>query len=82
MMATLVVNARAQLSRLIHSHCMSAALLAERIGVGADVQQALPFAFDRYDGGGLPKGARGEAIPIPCGSLSSPTWSRSTTGPT
>ena len=63
-MSALFVNARGQLSRLIHSHCMSAALLAERIGLGTDVQQALPFAFERYDGGGLPKGVRGEAIPI------------------
>ena len=63
-MSALFVNARGQLSRLIHSHCMSAALLAERIGLGTDVQQALPFAFERYDGGGLPKGTRGEDIPV------------------
>ncbi len=45
--ATLFVNARGQLSRLIHSHCTSASLLAERIGLGADVQQALRFTFER-----------------------------------
>jgi HD-GYP domain-containing protein (c-di-GMP phosphodiesterase class II) len=63
-MATLFANARGQLSRLIHSHCTSAALLADRIGLGPDVQAALGFAFERYDGGGLPDGAHGEQIPI------------------
>jgi HD-GYP domain-containing protein (c-di-GMP phosphodiesterase class II) len=64
LMATLFVNARGQLSQLIHSHCMSAALLAERLGLGADVKEALAFGFERYDGGGLPAGAHGDAIPI------------------
>ncbi|MCV7444530.1 HD domain-containing protein [Mycobacterium paraense] len=64
MMATLFVNARGQLSRLIHSHCTSAALLADRIGLGPDVQASLAFAFERYDGGGLPSGARGDEIPV------------------
>lgn len=64
MMATLLVNARGQISRMIHSHCTSAALLAERLGLGADVQAALACAFERYDGGGLPAGISGEAIPI------------------
>lgn len=63
-MATLFANARGQLSRLIHSHCASAALLADRIGLGPDVQAALAFAFERYDGGGLPAGAHGDQIPI------------------
>lgn len=63
-MATLFVNARGQLSQMIHSHCMSAALLADRIGLGPNVQAALAFTFERYDGGGLPTGARGDAIPV------------------
>ena len=63
-MAALFVNARGQLSRLIHSHCASAALLAERMGLGADVQHALGFTFERFDGGGLPAGAEGESIPV------------------
>ncbi|WP_236981400.1 MULTISPECIES: HD domain-containing phosphohydrolase [Mycobacterium] len=63
-MATLFADARGRLSELIHSHCMSAALLADRIGLGPNVQAALGFAFERYDGGGLPTGARGEQIPI------------------
>src|SRR5262245_13488551 len=55
-MASLFVNARGQLARLIHSHCSSAGMLAERLGLSADVQSALGFTFERYDGGGLPAG--------------------------
>ena len=44
-MATLFANARGQLSRLIHSHCTSAALLADRIGLGPDVQASLVVRF-------------------------------------
>jgi HD-GYP domain-containing protein (c-di-GMP phosphodiesterase class II) len=63
-MAALLINARGQLSRLIHSHCVSAALLADRIRLSPDVAAALAFTFERYDGGGLPSGAHGDAIPI------------------
>jgi HD-GYP domain-containing protein (c-di-GMP phosphodiesterase class II) len=62
--ATLYANARGHISQLIHSHCTSAALLAEHIGLDADVQTALRHTFERFDGGGLPAGASGEAIPI------------------
>jgi HD-GYP domain-containing protein (c-di-GMP phosphodiesterase class II) len=34
------------------------------MGLSADVQIALRFTFERYDGGGLPDGASGDAIPI------------------
>ena len=61
---TLYANARGQISRLIHSHCTSAALLAERIGLSENVQTALRFTFERFDGGGLPNGVQGDAIPI------------------
>jgi HD-GYP domain-containing protein (c-di-GMP phosphodiesterase class II) len=64
-MAALFANARGQLARLVRSHCASATLLAQRIGLSPDVQAALAFAFERYDGGGLPNGARGEDIPLP-----------------
>ncbi|MBS1691386.1 MAG: HD domain-containing protein [Actinobacteria bacterium] len=60
----LYANARGHISRLIHSHCTSAALLAERVGLDPDVQTALRFTFERFDGGGLPGGAGGDAIPI------------------
>jgi len=63
-MTTLYANARGHISQLIHSHCTSAALLAERLGLADDVRTALRFTFERFDGGGLPAGARGDAIPI------------------
>lgn len=63
-MASVMKSARGQLSRMIHSHCTSAGLLADRLGLGPDVRTALRFAFERYDGDGLPTGARGDAIPI------------------
>ncbi|MEO3760987.1 HD domain-containing phosphohydrolase [Mycobacterium sp. B14F4] len=62
--ATLYANARGHISQLIHSHCTSASLLAERIGLDTDVQDAMRYTFERYDGGGLPNGASGEQIPI------------------
>ncbi|OBI06017.1 LuxR family transcriptional regulator [Mycolicibacter heraklionensis] len=62
--SAMVLNARGHLSQLVHSHCTSAALLADRIGLGADVQHALEFTFERYDGRGLPNGASGQAIPL------------------
>ncbi|OBG15058.1 LuxR family transcriptional regulator [Mycolicibacterium celeriflavum] len=62
--ATLYANARGHISQLIHSHCTSAGLLAEHIGLDADVQYALRYTFERFDGGGLPSGASGGAIPV------------------
>ncbi|OBC15418.1 LuxR family transcriptional regulator [Mycobacterium sp. 852013-50091_SCH5140682] len=62
--STLYLDARGHISQLIHSHCTSAALLAQRIGLADDVQTALRHTFERFDGGGLPGGVSGEAIPI------------------
>ena len=62
--STLLMDARGHISKLIHSHCTSAALLAERIGLTPDVQAALRYTFERFDGGGLPQGASGDQIPI------------------
>lgn len=60
----LYADARGNISRLIHSHCSSAGMLAERIGLDDDVRRVLGFTFERFDGGGLPDGAAGDAIPI------------------
>ncbi|WP_102145640.1 HD domain-containing phosphohydrolase [Mycobacterium hubeiense] len=62
--AVLLANARSHLSQMIYSHCTSAGLLADHIGLGPDVQAALTSGFERYDGGGLPAGLSGDAIPI------------------
>ncbi|MGA5467058.1 HD domain-containing phosphohydrolase [Mycobacterium sp. NPDC050041] len=62
--ATLFANARGHIAQLVHSHCISAATLASRIGLGDDVQSAVAYTFERYDGGGLPAGASGAQLPI------------------
>ncbi|KUI25637.1 LuxR family transcriptional regulator [Mycobacterium sp. IS-1742] len=62
--AALYADARGNISRLIHSHCASASMLAERIGLDDDVQRVLGYTFERFDGGGLPGGAAGDAIPV------------------
>ncbi|MYR05293.1 HD domain-containing protein [Gordonia sp. SID5947] len=63
-MATLFRDARGQLATLVHSHCMSAAALARHVGLGPDVERAIAFTYERFDGGGLPAGAAGDDIPI------------------
>ncbi len=62
--AKLFLDARGNLGALMQSHCLSAALLAEEIGLGADVCAALPYAYERWDGSGLPTGAAGSRIPV------------------
>lgn len=64
LMAALVVDARGRIAALIHSHCASAGLLAERLGLSTAVQSALRYTFERFDGAGLPASASGEEIPI------------------
>ncbi|WP_344784966.1 HD domain-containing phosphohydrolase [Microbacterium kribbense] len=63
-LAELFRDARGQLRQLLHSHCSSAAVLARHFGLPDSVQRNLAFTFERYDGGGLPSGCGGEAIPI------------------
>ena len=63
-MTALMRDARGQLGTLIHSHCTSAGALARHIGVGAEVEHALAFTFERFDGAGLPTGASGSELPI------------------
>lgn len=57
-------DARGNLGGLVQSHCLSAALLAEELGLGADVCAALPYAYERFDGSGMPAGAAGDQIPV------------------
>lgn len=63
-LAEMMVDARGHLTQLLHSHCLSASMLAARLGMPRDVQDAIAAAFERYDGRGLPNGLRGEGIPI------------------
>ncbi|MGN8027584.1 HD domain-containing phosphohydrolase [Microbacterium sp. 22242] len=63
-LAALMIDSRGSLGTLLHSHCLSAALLAERLGLPRTVQDAVSAAFERYDGRGLPRALSGDAIPI------------------
>ncbi|HEY5858490.1 MAG TPA: HD domain-containing phosphohydrolase [Aldersonia sp.] len=62
--AAFLVTARSQVARMIHSHCSSAGVLSDRMGLDAQVRHALGYIFERWDGRGLPNGARGEDIPV------------------
>ncbi|MFF2391642.1 HD domain-containing phosphohydrolase [Nocardia sp. NPDC058114] len=44
------------------THCRTAADIADRLGLPDAVRAALPQAFERWDGHGVPGGLRGEAI--------------------
>ncbi len=63
-LAELMRDSRGSLGALLHSHCLSAALLAERLALPRAVQEAVSAAFERYDGRGLPQGLAGDAIPL------------------
>ena len=64
MLLTLMLAPRTQMAALIHSHCLSAGLMAQRIGLDKAVAGAVESAFERWDGSGLPAGRRGEQIPL------------------
>lgn len=46
-------------------HCEVAQRLAERLGFGPDLVRGLGQLYARWDGKGIPKGLRGEAITLP-----------------
>lgn len=61
--AAFLLTARNQVGRLIHSHCSSAGVLSDRMGLDKQVGEALAYVFERWDGRGMPNGVRGEEIP-------------------
>ncbi|MGW4094618.1 HD domain-containing phosphohydrolase [Nocardia sp. NPDC004750] len=61
---TFLVAARGQVATLIQSHCSSARVLSDRMGLDGQVGEALGYVFERWDGRGLPNGSRGEDIPV------------------
>jgi HD-GYP domain-containing protein (c-di-GMP phosphodiesterase class II) len=52
--------------RSIRAHCEVGQMLSRRIGLGDSVLHALGYAFERWDGKGLPNGIAGEEIPASC----------------
>lgn len=49
----------------ILAHCSVNARLAERLGLGTDVRDALKDSFAQWNGKGIPAGVRGGEIPLP-----------------
>src|SRR6476469_1772920 len=64
LLLTLLLTPRARMAALIHSHCQSAGMMAEHIGLDRSVSEAVACSFERWDGGGLPEGRRGVGIPL------------------
>jgi HD-GYP domain-containing protein (c-di-GMP phosphodiesterase class II) len=62
--AAFLITARNQVGKLIQSHCSSARVLSDRMGLDPQVGTALAFMFERWDGRGIPNGVRGEDIPL------------------
>src|SRR5438477_2314287 len=49
---------------MLAGHCEVAQMLAQRLGFGDRVRQDLGYVYERWDGRGLPNGARGEQVPL------------------
>jgi len=62
--AAFMLSARNQVAKLINSHCSSAGVLSDRMGLDPQVSEALSYIFERWDGKGMPNGVRGEDIPL------------------
>ncbi|MEW6582596.1 MAG: HD domain-containing phosphohydrolase [Actinomycetota bacterium] len=58
-------GARAWAIHNFSSGCEVGDMLAERLGFGAAVRDALAFTFERWNGAGYPNGAAGTEIPLP-----------------
>jgi hypothetical protein len=53
------------------SGCEVADMLVQRLDFGPGIRDALAFTFERWNGNGFPKGARGEEIPLAASARSS-----------
>ena len=63
-LGSFLIHGSASMSDLIRSHCLSAGMFAERFGLGPDVREVLPQAFERWDGRGLPMGLAGNQLSL------------------
>jgi len=50
---------------ILSGHCEVAQRIAERIGLSDMIRQNLGQLYERWDGGGLPRGLSGEAVELP-----------------
>ena len=63
--ATLASTGGRDVERGIMSHCLTTSTMAERLGLGPNVGDALRQFFARWDGKGVPGGVAGEEIALP-----------------
>lgn len=61
----LVVTGGKGVERVLLSHCLTTAQMAERLGLGTDVCDPLQQVFTRWDGKGVPGDVAGEEIAFP-----------------
>ena len=50
---------------ILSGHCEVAQRIAERIGLSDEIRENLGQLYERWDGGGLPRGLSGEAVKLP-----------------
>ena len=60
--SALVITGGKAIERGLMSHCLSTALMAERLGLGDDVCEPLRQWFTRWDGSGVPDGVGGDDV--------------------
>jgi HD-GYP domain-containing protein (c-di-GMP phosphodiesterase class II) len=63
-MAAFMAGGRHEVEGMYVTHCLVAGTLAERLGLGEDVRDALQQAYERWDGKGEPVGLKGEEVAI------------------
>jgi hypothetical protein len=63
-LGSFLLSGGGQMANLVQSHCLSAGVFAERLGLGPAVRDVLAHTFERWDGNGLPLGLRGEQLAL------------------
>ena len=58
------ISGRRDLDGMVARHAAIATALAERLGLPAEVQQAVGSSYEQWDGKGWPNGLAGDAIPV------------------
>src|ERR687887_2713080 len=59
-----MTGGRKDVEGMFLTHCLIAGSLAERLGLGGEVRDALQQAYERWDGKGEPNGLKGEQVAI------------------
>lgn len=64
LVGTLIATRGQPIERGLVSHCLNTALMAQRLGLGAEVCEPLQQWFTRWDGSGVPEGVGGEEVDL------------------